>query len=310
LFAYSRHGDTSACANRRETISTRVTNCELYPFPIPDLFVGAPLVVAGRYTARSVFPSTIRLQGYQADGRVIVMDVPTNINREVPVAKLFLKQQLDLLTGRAWLENSEKLRQQVIELSCAQSMPSAHTTMVAYETNEKKKKKDDSKGKSASSANVAKVAAIAVGSAIAIGAAAVFFGSVAGTLNNVPAIGSGVISVFDSIGHASGICNCFSCCDCGLFSMIGDCFHHIFCGCGICHSLFDCCGNMVGCLGGICGLCGDCIGAICGGLGSICTNCGDCIGGVCHCFGQLGGELCKCLGEGLISGICEALFKC
>jgi hypothetical protein len=104
-----------------------VDQCELYPFPLRDLFVGAPLLVAGKFVASRGFPSKIALQGTLSDvstdrhstcvsctifaspcglaqGTVIALDVLTTENQQVPVNKVFLKQRIDLLTSRAWLE--------------------------------------------------------------------------------------------------------------------------------------------------------------------------------------------------------------
>jgi hypothetical protein len=44
-----------------------------------------------------------------SDGRLLALDVLTTTNEQIPVNKVFLKQRIDLLTSRAWLEQSKEL---------------------------------------------------------------------------------------------------------------------------------------------------------------------------------------------------------
>lgn len=245
-----------------------VEQCELYPFPLRDLFVGAPLLVAGKFIASRGFPAKIGLQGTLSDvsawscgrctsalrwpcglgswsfrcwrecrcassfpasrcvrvdlgphcpvlivavcfcsavqGKVIALDVLTTENGQVPVNKVFLKQRIDLLTARAWLEESKEIEAQIVALSVAESMPCAYTSMVAYETTPAKKeeqnKKDgktETKGeekkgeqkKKSGGVSAGTVAAVAVGGVIVLGAAAFAFGDVGtSTLFHAPCL--------------------------------------------------------------------------------------------------------------------------
>lgn len=48
---------------------------------------------------------------------------------------MFIKQRLDLLTARAWLEDNATLKQEVVRLSMASGVPvPQHTSMVGFET--------------------------------------------------------------------------------------------------------------------------------------------------------------------------------
>eukprot|EP00456_Euglypha_rotunda_P021248 TRINITY_DN1829_c0_g1_i2.p1 TRINITY_DN1829_c0_g1~~TRINITY_DN1829_c0_g1_i2.p1 ORF type:complete len:319 (+),score=40.06 TRINITY_DN1829_c0_g1_i2:78-1034(+) len=118
-----------------------IESVDLYPNPVPDLFCGAPLQLAGKYVAESQFPEKIGLKGVLSDGRAILIDVLTTTNSQIPVNKVFLKQRIDLLTARAWLEESKELEEEIVRLSVSESMPSKYTTMVAYEVAAKDKKK-------------------------------------------------------------------------------------------------------------------------------------------------------------------------
>jgi hypothetical protein len=82
-----------------------VDACELYPFPVPDLFLGAPLVISGKYSGK--FPHTIQLAGRQASGQDLAMAVPVQPAGDVPGSRVFLKQQLELKTAKAWLQGNE-----------------------------------------------------------------------------------------------------------------------------------------------------------------------------------------------------------
>ena len=48
----------------------------------------------------------------------------------IPVGKVFIKQRIDLLSAKAWLEESEETKKEVVDLSCDESMPSPYTMMV------------------------------------------------------------------------------------------------------------------------------------------------------------------------------------
>lgn len=88
-----------------------LTSCELYPFPIPDLFCGLPLLVTGKFEGQ--FPETITINGKMPDGNVWSQRVPVSGQTTLPLDKVFVKQRLDMLTAQAWLQNSAKLELQV-----------------------------------------------------------------------------------------------------------------------------------------------------------------------------------------------------
>jgi len=54
-------------------------------------------------------------------------------SESIPITKIFVKQRLDVLVAQAWLTNSNRIKQQAVKLSIEESMPCAHTVMVAYE---------------------------------------------------------------------------------------------------------------------------------------------------------------------------------
>lgn len=256
---------------------------ELYPNPIPDLFMGAPLLISGRYVCQGTFPAQLKLLGTTLQGPTEVV-VNCKIQPSLPVNKVFLKAQIDTLTAHAWLTDSEEIKNQIKALSIAESMPSYYTQMVAYQTTpqqqaamdeqlakeeEKRsgKKRDESKTKSGtvSGVNPALVAGACVGGVVVIGAAVMFAGDIAGTLGNLPMvdmIGLGG-DVIDMLGVGGGCCSCVLeaagvCCDCDLCMTV--CEHGVdclegasgwICGalnggiCDVAGEIFGCCGQVV-----------------------------------------------------------------
>ena len=216
-----------------------------YPNPLPDLCLSAPLTISGEY--RGSLNGSFTLSGLKSDGSIFSFPIVIRSNANVPVKRVLIQQQIDLLTAKAWLEQSREVENQVVELSCDEGMPSAYTTMVAYETTKTKKKEMEKKkgdelggmedeGKTdegieektngekksllAKSGiqpkwykNPKTITALSIGgSAMVIGAAAFSFGDVAGTLGNIPGLGD-VLGSFDA-----GCCDvCGECgdCDCG-----------------------------------------------------------------------------------------------
>ena len=81
-----------------------------------------------------MFPQQVTLTGTLATGQQYAVGVPVQPAGPVPVERVFLKQRLELLTAKGWLEDSIQIKQEVVALSTAASMPCAHTTMIAFET--------------------------------------------------------------------------------------------------------------------------------------------------------------------------------
>jgi len=190
-----------------------VKSMDVFPCPIPDLFMGAPLTISGSY--EGTFPKQIELIGTLHTGEKWVTKVDCRKSDVIPVKKVFVKQRLDLLTARAWLEGSKDLESKVVNISCEESVPSAYTMMVAYETTEEKKKEmekemDPKKKGGKWWQNKKMIAAVAVGNIAIIGAVAFSFGDLGASLGNLSLDGS------IDIGALTGCCgNCdCNCADC------------------------------------------------------------------------------------------------
>ncbi len=60
--------------------------CQVYPFPIPDLFCGNPLVVSGRFHGK--FPRSIKVVGMLPDQTVWDVEVLSSESPGVPLSKV------------------------------------------------------------------------------------------------------------------------------------------------------------------------------------------------------------------------------
>lgn len=273
-----------------------LSSCQLVPSTIPDLFVGGPLVIAGKFTGN--FPPEVTLVGQSSTGQELRQNMKTLWieDSKIPVSKVFVKGQLDQLVAEHWLGEDPKVKEEIVNISVNEQLPTPHTTMIAYEMDEKQKEKMEKeekknqkkKKKGPSGATIAKYA----GGAIALTAGAVLIGSVAMTMSG----GSGFGAIGD-LGSA-GFENIFGggCCDC-----CGEIFGGI---CGDC-----------GCLGDIFGEIGGCCGDVCGEIGGVlgdCSCCGEIVGAlgdVCGSLGDVCGEIVGCLSECPIEEVCSGCIE-
>jgi hypothetical protein len=219
--------------------------CEIYPFPIPDLFCGNPLVVSGKY--QGTFPDSITIFGLMPDQSTWQLEVYSRKSSKVPLNKVFAKQQLDLLTGQAWLYGDKSREQQAVNLSLATGLPCEYTRMIGFETTPEKYQQFQEERRQGKKTNVKKFTAGKVAAVVIVGGLAIGFGSVAATVANA-AVGD---VLADSLGN-----------------MLGD-----LGGDGSCCCCFEGCDGL------------DCLGDIgCDSCGDLCDGCGDLLGTVCECF--------------------------
>lgn len=186
---------------------------EVYPFPIPDLFCGRPLIISGKYKGN--MPSAIGLHGSLPGGQEWNQDIAVTSAANIPLDKVFIKQRLDLLTAQAWLTNDPAMTQQVVNLSVATGVPCAHTAMVGFNV---KRDKLQTVQQQRRQGNL-KVAAMAVGGVAGIaviGAVALSFGDIGSTLGNLSVgdIGAGAMDALSGMGDffegaGEGCADCF-----------------------------------------------------------------------------------------------------
>ena len=106
---------------------------EVCPFPIPDLFVGAP-VVPSPFEAQSI-PDKVVVRGYDPDGEIHQIQSKVIVRDDLPEDKIYVTQQIDLLTAQAWLKQNKKLEKEAIDISVEHSLPSQYKSLVSYQAN-------------------------------------------------------------------------------------------------------------------------------------------------------------------------------
>lgn len=101
---------------------------EVLPSNIPDLLVGCPLIISGKYQGK--FPDTVEVEGRLADMSNIVINLKVQNMASIPLERVFSKQQIDILTAQAWFSESKQLEEKVAKLSLHYGIPSEYTQMV------------------------------------------------------------------------------------------------------------------------------------------------------------------------------------
>jgi len=204
---------------------------EIYPFPVPDLFVGSPVMVSGKI--QGGLPPVVEIKGRLANGqewsnRIQVMEDLGNNALDVPLDKVFIKQRIDLLTGKAWLQREAILEDEVVALSVQYGVPSVHTNMCAFETTKAKQASMEAARKSGKSIRLAKYAVGGAAGVLVLGAmAGADFGNVGASAANM---GSSLVGAGESFGASIagldldfpdiGSCSCIEELPCG--DMCGD----------------------------------------------------------------------------------------
>lgn len=249
----------------------------VYPDTIPDLTLGAPLILAGKYsTFNGSFPNVIQMSGSDSRGSKMVIQIVTCRSITAPISQLVDKCRLDLLVGKWWMSTGSeqaRLEKLAIDTSTTSGIPCAFTQSIAYENPEAAHGPQDgyrptpqgftptihpnprpcsdnsSSERSVVPKNKARPAMI--GGAIVVGscvAAALAFGSVSATMSNV-----GVGEIADFMSSISGFglqgvpnvdLDFSQCCCCSVPEQICGCNPMHLCGCndscnGIGRSLQD-----------------------------------------------------------------------
>ncbi|KAG6549238.1 hypothetical protein Mapa_009224 [Marchantia paleacea] len=210
--------------------------CEVYPYTIPDLFCTNPLVVSGRFYGN--FPSTIKVVGLLPNQSVWELEVHMKKAGQIPLDKVFAKQQLDLMTAQSWMNEDLRLQAQAVNLSVQTGIPCEYTRMVSFETTKEQHENIKSDMKKGKKVDIKKYAGKAAKIAI-VGGVIIGFGSIAATAANMAIgdIGLGGGDWFPDFGDDG---DAFMCCD---FGACGECD---ICGiCGGCDCEF---GDIVDCL--------------------------------------------------------------
>ncbi|KAF0922327.1 hypothetical protein E2562_031819 [Oryza meyeriana var. granulata] len=211
---------------------------------IQDISSKCPLCVSGRYQGK--LPETLTAKGYLADMSEISIELKVQHIKDIPLDKVLAKQQMDLLTAKAWFYENNQLERKVVKLSIQNNTPSEYTRTVLLQTivekidqaqqaNQKPKKNSSPNDQSATSLN-----------GLTLG-----FGDIAATRENLsPGFGDTKaperFEMFEkAVGCCSRLADCCCCmCVINTCSKINDRCAIVmvqFCGALSCLACFECC---------------------------------------------------------------------
>ncbi|CAI7775618.1 unnamed protein product [Closterium sp. NIES-53] len=118
--------------------------CELYPYPIPDLYASGPFVVsgrmgdegpaAGRAEGGGGLPLHVELRGVLASGAPWKFRAALSDAGNLPLSSVGAGEQVAILTADAWLHGNPQLQQAACAMSVGASVVSEHTRMLLLDT--------------------------------------------------------------------------------------------------------------------------------------------------------------------------------
>ncbi|XP_076890407.1 uncharacterized protein LOC143541471 [Bidens hawaiensis] len=101
---------------------------EIFPFRLPDLLSGSPLIVSGRFKGK--FPDSVKARGLLADFSTRVIDVKVMKANDMPLELVCARRETATLTAQAWLDQNTELEQKVAKMSLQRGVPSEYTRMI------------------------------------------------------------------------------------------------------------------------------------------------------------------------------------
>ncbi|XP_016436297.1 uncharacterized protein LOC107762453 [Nicotiana tabacum] len=190
---------------------------EVFPSQIPDLSSEEPLVLSGRY--RGVFPEMIKAKGILADMSNFSVELKGIESKDIPLDKIMVKQQVEILTAQAWFTENKDLAQKIAKMSAQNAVISEYARMTLVSTERVRVVKPTTKRKVHSDAE--KIEERIVETTILLLYLGIGFGNITATIENIP---PGAIESEDEAaeiiakatsnccGKLCGICCCCGCC--------------------------------------------------------------------------------------------------
>lgn len=108
---------------------------DVIPAKMPDLFVGRPVIITGRFDGDK--PTTIRIQGRTAQGIVesnFDINPVDETNEHIALPAVWARNYIASLMDRASYEPNIELPQQIQEIALQYSLMSAYTSFVAVDS--------------------------------------------------------------------------------------------------------------------------------------------------------------------------------
>ncbi|XP_038878512.1 uncharacterized protein LOC120070725 [Benincasa hispida] len=108
---------------------------KVYPSSIPDLASESLMTVSGRYSGK--FPDIVKARGLLANLDNIILDLKVQQAKDIPLDKLFAKDQIEQLTAEAWCSENKQLVEMVEKMSMKMGVMSEYTQMVIFQNADK-----------------------------------------------------------------------------------------------------------------------------------------------------------------------------
>jgi len=111
---------------------------DVYPRRIPDLFVGRPVILTGRFTGRG--RTTIRVTGKIGDLSQEIA-IPVNLDdsaaRHKGIACVWARKKIEDLANRATYDSNPELPEEIKQVALEYSLMSAYTAFIAVDSSKK-----------------------------------------------------------------------------------------------------------------------------------------------------------------------------
>ncbi|KAJ0090482.1 hypothetical protein Patl1_13617 [Pistacia atlantica] len=157
---------------------------EVYPSRIPDCTSETPLTISGRYQGN--FPDNIKAKGLLGDLSDFVMELKAQHAKDIPLDRVFAKQQIDLLTAQAWFSEDKQLEEKVAKMSVQTGVISEYTSMIILETDEGKRTESPSIKKESEGSGSQKIVDSGASKTISLQSLGIGFGDLIATTENIP----------------------------------------------------------------------------------------------------------------------------
>ncbi|KAL5995128.1 hypothetical protein ACLOJK_025186 [Asimina triloba] len=245
---------SSILSNLTTDIFDCLDDCEAYAFPIPDLSSECPLILSGRYNGE--FPESLKARGVLADMTSKEIGLKVQKVKDIPLDKVFAKQQIDVLTVQAWLTENKQLEEKVMRISRRTGVISEYTRMVLVQTVGQKFDLKSSGMKMAIKLGSQKNVDSNDQRVILLSGLTLGFGNITATKENRPPAfrERKVAASIEILNKASDCCTSacyFCCCPCfiqALSQITGECWIVLtqLCSALSCFGCIECCVSLVG----------------------------------------------------------------
>jgi Ca-activated chloride channel family protein len=108
---------------------------DIYPRQIPDLFVGRPVILTGRFEGQ--VPTTVTVNGWAAGSDrqfEVSFDPAESADRHEGIACVWARKKIEILASRTLYDNDPELPEQIKHVALEYGLMSAYTAFVAVDS--------------------------------------------------------------------------------------------------------------------------------------------------------------------------------